>query len=82
MCTRFVTPGGLAFFNGFALFRTLSGFATQYLFYAQLDAIGQPGEAEPGLGVLRAAGRVMGQQRRFLRARAAALRSAGAAYSP
>ena len=62
-------PPALRFLNGIDLLRTLGGFATQYWFYAQLDALGHQGRAEPELGVLRAALRVTAQQRRFLAAR-------------
>jgi hypothetical protein len=62
-------PPALRFLNRIDLLRTLGGFATQYWFYAQLDALGHRGRTEPELGVLRAALRVIAQQRRFLAAR-------------
>lgn len=53
--------------------RTLSTFAVQYWYYAQLEALGLRGAAEPELPVYEAAMRVMGQQRAFLRDRRKAL---------
>lgn len=62
-------PPGLGFLNRWNTLRTLGAFATQYWFYAQLDALGHGGEAEPDLPVHRAAARVLAQQTRFLRER-------------
>jgi 2,4-dienoyl-CoA reductase-like NADH-dependent reductase (Old Yellow Enzyme family) len=67
-------PAWLGFLNRVSLLRTLSTFAVQYWYYAQLEAIGLRGEAEPELPVYKAAMRVMSQQSAFLRARSKALR--------
>ncbi len=66
---RFLFPPWLAFLTRVPLFRTLSSFATQYWFYAQLDALGHSGEANLKLSVFRAALQVTRQQSGFLKAR-------------
>jgi 2,4-dienoyl-CoA reductase-like NADH-dependent reductase (Old Yellow Enzyme family) len=62
-------PDWLGFLRYVKTVRTLDTFAGQYWFYAQLDALGKRGEAEPELSVLRAALRVTIEQRRLLRGR-------------
>lgn len=59
-------PSWLAFLTRISLIRTLGSFATQYWFYAQLDALGRRGAADPAMSVYRAAAQVMGQQKAWL----------------
>ena len=56
-------PSWLSFLNGIGLIRTLSSFATQYWFYAQLAAIGEEGKARDDLSVFSATRQLMAQQR-------------------
>lgn len=65
---RFLPPW-LTFLTQIQLIKTLNTFAVQYWYYAQLEAIGQTGEAEPDLGVGAAAVRVMRQQSSWVKAR-------------
>jgi hypothetical protein len=66
---RFLPPW-LSFLTRIQLIKTLNTFAVQYWYYAQLEAIGQTGEAEENLGVGAAALRVMRQQSAWVKARA------------
>lgn len=59
-------PAWLGFLRRFKTVKTLDTFASQYWFYAQLDALGKRGAVEPALSVLRAALRVALEQRRLL----------------
>jgi 2,4-dienoyl-CoA reductase-like NADH-dependent reductase (Old Yellow Enzyme family) len=63
-------PPFLSFLNALKAVRTMSGFATQYWFYAQLDALGRQGAPQPALSAFQAARRVMAQQRAYLSKRA------------
>jgi 2,4-dienoyl-CoA reductase-like NADH-dependent reductase (Old Yellow Enzyme family) len=63
-------PSWLSFLNSIPLIRTLSGFATQYWFYAQLDALGRSGAPDPAMPVRRATAQVMAQQKALLAERA------------
>ncbi|MFT7287572.1 MAG: 2,4-dienoyl-CoA reductase-like NADH-dependent reductase (Old Yellow Enzyme family) [Halieaceae bacterium] len=62
-------PAWLSWLNRFSIIRTLSGFALQFWFYAQLDSLGHTGATEDGLSVFTAANRLQGQQKRFLKER-------------
>lgn len=69
--TLALLPSWLQFLNRIGLIRTLSSFATQYWFYAQLAAIGEDGRPLDNLSVFAATRQVMGQQTRFLKERSA-----------
>ena len=56
-------PGWLSGLKRIGAIRALSGFAVQYWFYAQLDALGRTGVPVPDLSVLAAARQVMAQQK-------------------
>jgi 2,4-dienoyl-CoA reductase-like NADH-dependent reductase (Old Yellow Enzyme family) len=56
-------PGWLSGLKRIGAIRSLSGFAVQYWFYAQLDALGRTGVPVPDLSVLAAARQVMAQQK-------------------
>jgi len=62
-------PPWLSFLNRFKTLRTLASFAVQYWYYAQLDALGKTGAADPEKSVLAATRQVMSQQKRWLDAR-------------
>ena len=64
-------PDWLSFLNRSNALRTMGTFAIQYWYYAQLDIIGHPGQADPDLSVFAATRRVMSQQRSWLKQRAA-----------
>jgi hypothetical protein len=68
--TLALLPSWLMFLTRVPLIRTLSTFATQYWFYAQLDALGRHGAADPEMPVHRAAAQVTAQQKTWLRERA------------
>ncbi|MEM6300834.1 MAG: NADH:flavin oxidoreductase/NADH oxidase family protein [Pseudomonadota bacterium] len=69
--TLSLLPNWLQFLNRIGLVRTLSSFATQYWFYAQLTAIGERGRPLDELSVFAATRQVMGQQSQFLKERSA-----------
>ena len=62
-------PGWLSGLQRIAAVRSLSGFAVQYWFYAQLDALGRSGAPAPDLSVLAGARQVMAQQKAWHRGR-------------
>jgi 2,4-dienoyl-CoA reductase-like NADH-dependent reductase (Old Yellow Enzyme family) len=62
-------PGWLSFLGRIKALRSVAGFAVQFWYYAQLDAIGRTGEAETALSVFAATRRVMALQTRWLKAR-------------
>jgi 2,4-dienoyl-CoA reductase-like NADH-dependent reductase (Old Yellow Enzyme family) len=62
-------PGWLAFLERIGSIRSIAGFAVQYWFYAQLDALGRKGEAAPDTSVFKATRSVMSAQKRWLKAR-------------
>jgi len=62
-------PAWLAFLNRSNTLRTIGSFGVQYWFYAQLDALGRTGSAQPQRSVFSAAMGVMAQQRRWIAAR-------------
>jgi hypothetical protein len=47
-------PSWLQWLNKLRFFRTLSGFAVQYWYYGQIDALGRTGSSAPALSVLSA----------------------------
>ena len=62
-------PPWLSFLNRSKTLRTLSSFAVQYWYYAQLDTLGNTGVAAPEKSVLAATRQVMSQQKQWLAAR-------------
>ena len=62
-------PPALSVLSRVKVLRSLAGFAVQYWFYAQLDALGRTGRAQPGLSVFAAARRIMALQKQLLAAR-------------
>lgn len=62
-------PPWLAFLNRIKTVRTMASFAVQYWYYAQLDALGHTGKAEPDMTVLAGARKVMSHQQQWMRAR-------------
>ena len=62
-------PAWLAFLNRSNTLRTIGSFGVQYWFYAQLDALGRTGSAQPQRSVFAATMDVMAQQRRWIAAR-------------
>ena len=67
--TLALLPAPLSFLTRNKTLRTLATFAVQYWYYAQLDALGRTGTAEPGMSVFTGARKVMAQQRQWLAAR-------------
>jgi 2,4-dienoyl-CoA reductase-like NADH-dependent reductase (Old Yellow Enzyme family) len=62
-------PPWLSFLNRINSLRTIASFGIQYWYYAQLDALGNNGQANPSLSVFAATRQVMAQQSRWLAAR-------------
>ena len=62
-------PRWLAFLSRIPALRSVAGFAVQFWFYAQLDALGRKGEPAPSQSVFSATRQVMDQQKRWLAAR-------------
>ena len=62
-------PTWLGFLTRINALRSMAGFAVQYWFYAQLDALGREGRADPGMSVITATRRVAGLQKQLLAAR-------------
>jgi 2,4-dienoyl-CoA reductase-like NADH-dependent reductase (Old Yellow Enzyme family) len=62
-------PAWLAFLNRSDTLRTIGGFGVQYWFYAQLDALGRSGVAQPERSVFSATLAMLSQQRRWIAAR-------------
>ena len=54
-------PSWLQWLNKLRFFRTLSGFAVQYWYYGQIDALGRTGSSAPALSVLSATKQTMKQ---------------------
>jgi 2,4-dienoyl-CoA reductase-like NADH-dependent reductase (Old Yellow Enzyme family) len=65
-------PAWLSFLTRINSIRSVAGFAIQFWFYAQLDALGRQGSAVPTLSVFAATRQVMEQQKRWLAARSRA----------
>lgn len=62
-------PGWLSFLAKVDLIRPLAVFAVQYWFYAQIDALGRQGQADPSMTVFRAASKVLALQKKLLKER-------------
>lgn len=62
-------PGWLSFLNRIKTLKTMATFGIQYWFYAQIDALGCKGEAEPSMSVFAATRQVMAQQKSWLAGR-------------
>ena len=59
-------PAWLSFLEGIKALRAVTGFAVQFWYYAQLDALGKTGQAAPALSVFAATRRVMSLQKELL----------------
>ncbi|MEH6591659.1 MAG: NADH:flavin oxidoreductase/NADH oxidase family protein [Halioglobus sp.] len=62
-------PSWLSFLTKINSIRAVAGFAIQFWFYAQLDALGRTGMAVPAMSVFAATRQVMEQQKRWLASR-------------
>jgi len=62
-------PSWLGFLNHVNLIRTIATFGVQYWFYAQIDALGCKGRAEPSMSVLSATIHTMSLQKKLLAGR-------------
>ena len=51
--------------NHFKIFRAINGFAVQYWYYAQLEALGFSGEADSNITVFEAAKNVLKAQKMY-----------------
>ena len=58
-------PSWLAFLNRLKPLRALAGFAVQYWYYANIDAIGRTGRANPQLSVVKATRETMALQKKL-----------------
>lgn len=58
-------PSWLAFLNRLKPMRALAGFAVQYWYYANIDAIGRTGRANPQLSVVKATMETMALQKKL-----------------
>ena len=58
-------PSWLAFLNRLKPLRALAGFAVQYWYYANIDAIGRTGRANPQLSVVKATMETMALQKKL-----------------
>ncbi len=61
--TLSLLPSWLKVLDQFKLFRAINGFAVQYWYYAQLEALGLTGEVDSGISVLSAARNVLKEQK-------------------
>jgi len=59
-------PPWLAFLNKNKTLRTMATFGIQYWFYAQLDALGKEGNAQPSMSVFAATRLIMSLQKKLL----------------
>ena len=59
-------PPWLAFLNKNKTLRTMATFGIQYWFYAQLDALGKEGSAQPSMSVFAATRLIMSLQKKLL----------------
>jgi imidazole glycerol phosphate synthase subunit HisF len=59
-------PPWLNFLNRITLIRTMASFGVQYWFYAQIDALGRTGQAEPAMSVFSATTSTMSLQKKLL----------------
>jgi len=62
-------PPWLTFLNRITLIRTMASFGVQYWFYAQIDALGRKGRAEPSMSVFRATINTLSLQKKLLAGR-------------
>ena len=62
-------PGWLSFLNRSDTLRTLGTFGVQYWYYAQLERLGNTGQAEQAMTVFAATRQIMAQQKQWLAAR-------------
>ena len=60
-------PNWLAFLTNIKLVRAMAGFAVQYWYYGQIDAIGRTGKANTELTVLKATQETMALQKKLTR---------------
>lgn len=58
-------PKWLSFLQNLKPLRAMAGFATQYWFYAQIDALGRSGQANPSLSVFAATKETMALQKKL-----------------
>ena len=58
-------PSWLEFFGKLKTLRAMAGFAVQYWFYGQIDAIGRTGQANPQLTVFKATQETMALQKKL-----------------
>ena len=58
-------PKWLSFLQNLKPLRAMAGFATQYWFYAQLDALGRSGQANPSMSVFAATKETMALQKKL-----------------
>ena len=59
-------PGWLAFLGNVKMVRALAGFAVQYWYYANIDALGRTGKANPDISVFKATTETMALQKKLL----------------
>ena len=59
-------PPWLAFLNRIKTLRTMATFGVQYWFYAQLDELGNKGQAQPSMSVFAATRLIMSLQKKLL----------------
>ncbi|MBY0563122.1 MAG: NADH:flavin oxidoreductase [Hyphomonadaceae bacterium] len=67
--TLALLPPALSFLNGVKSIRAISGFATQYWFYAQIYALGRTGQTAPDVSVFAALLEVERTHKAWLKAR-------------
>lgn len=60
-------PNWLAFLSNIKTVRAMAGFAVQYWYYGQIDAIGRNGKANPDLTVMKATQETMALQKQLTR---------------
>lgn len=70
-------PRWLSGLTSITFFKTLAGFAVQYWYFAQIDAIGRSGKADPELSVFSATRQTMKQALRLARDAKKALKNSG-----
>ena len=60
-------PSWLAWLSNLNILKAVAGFAVQYWFYGQIDAIGRTGAADPKLTVFEATKQTMAAQKKLMR---------------
>ncbi|HAU02268.1 MAG TPA: NADH:flavin oxidoreductase, partial [Porticoccaceae bacterium] len=58
-------PRWLSFLGNLKALRAIAGFATQYWYYSQIDALGRSGKADPDLSVFAATKQTMALQKKL-----------------